>query len=178
MRFVATPLAGAFVLELDRIDDERGSFGRTYCAKEFAEHGLDPTIAQCSLSTNTARGTLRGMHYQIGPHEEAKTVRVVSGAIFDVMVDLRAESATHGQWFGTELSAENGRALHIPAGFAHGFITLADNSVLHYQISKSYAPESSRGFRWDDPTVAIAWPIAPTVMSTRDRELPYLAARA
>lgn len=176
MKFVATPLAGAYVLELERHDDDRGSFARTYCARELAEHGLDTRIAQCSLSWNTARGTLRGLHYQDAPHEESKTVRVVAGAIFDVMVDLRAGSLTRGQWFGTELSAANGRALHIPAGFAHGFLTLEDQSVLHYQISDFYVPDAGRGIRWDDPTLAIAWPFAPTCISDRDRALPLLAS--
>jgi len=175
MKFVATPLAGAFVLEVDRHDDDRGGFARIYCAREFTEHGLDARIAQSSLSWNTARGTLRGLHYQVAPHAESKTVRVVAGAIFDVMVDLREESPTRGQWFSTELSAANGRALHIPAGFAHGFLTLADDSVVHYQISDFYVPDAGRGIRWNDPQIAIAWPFAPTCISDRDRELPYMA---
>lgn len=175
MKFVATPLPGAFVLEVERHEDSRGSFARTYCAREFAEHGLDSRIAQSSLSWNTAKGTLRGLHYQNAPHEESKTVRVVAGAIFDVMVDLRASSPTRGQWFGAELSAANGRALHIPAGFAHGFLTLEDQSVLHYQISDFYVPNASRGLRWDDPTLAIKWPFTPTIISDRDRDLPLWA---
>ncbi|MBA3454735.1 MAG: dTDP-4-dehydrorhamnose 3,5-epimerase [Deltaproteobacteria bacterium] len=174
MKFIPVPLAGAFVLEVERHDDERGGFGRTYCARELAAQGLDPRIAQCSMSWNTSRGTLRGMHYQASPHEEAKTVRVVAGAIFDVMVDLRPGSPTRGQWFGAELSASNHRALYIPAGFAHGFLTMSDQSVVHYQISDFYVPEASRGFRWDDPSVAIAWPFPPTCISDRDRALPGL----
>lgn len=176
MKFLATPLAGAFVLEVDRHEDDRGGFARIYCAREFAEHGLDARISQSSLSWNTARGTLRGLHYQTAPHRESKTVRVVAGAIFDVMVDLRTESSTRGQWFGTELSAANARALHIPAGFAHGFLTLEDDSVVHYQISDFYVPDAGRGIRWDDPSLAISWPFPPTCISDRDRALPFLAA--
>jgi dTDP-4-dehydrorhamnose 3,5-epimerase len=175
MRFVATALAGMYVIELERHHDERGGFAREYDAHEFEAHGLDPRIAQSSLSWNTARGTLRGLHYQAAPHLEAKTVRVVAGAIFDVAVDVRAGSPTFGKWVGEELSAANGRALHIPAGYAHGFLTLADATVVQYQMSVAYRPEADRGVRWDDPALAIAWPFAPTCMSARDRALPLLA---
>lgn len=174
MRFTPTELPGAIVIDLDRHDDERGGFARTYCAREFAEHGIDPTIAQSSLSWNNVRGTLRGMHYQTAPHQEAKTVRVVSGAIFDVLVDVRPGSATFGSWFGVELSAENGRALHIPAGCAHGFLTLQDASVVHYSISAFYEPSAGKGFRWNDPSVGIAWPFEPILINDRDRNLPVL----
>jgi dTDP-4-dehydrorhamnose 3,5-epimerase len=174
MQFVPTPLAGAFVLELEPSRDDRGGFARTFCQRELTEHGLDARVSQCSVSWNTARGTLRGMHYQRPPHDEAKTVRVTAGAVFDVMVDLRADSSTYANWFGTELSADNGRAVFIPAGFAHGFITLCDASVVYYMITTPYEPEASAGIRWDDPTLAIAWPLAPLVISERDRGLPYL----
>ena len=172
MKFTATPLGDAYLIDLERHTDERGAFARTFCVNEFAEHKLDPTIAQCSMSSNTRRGTLRGMHYQLAPHEEAKTVRVIAGAIFDVIVDIRPESATRGKWFGTELSAASGRALYIPKGFAHGFLTLTDDAVVHYQISELYAPDSARGFRYDDPEIGIAWPFPPVVISERDRNLP------
>jgi len=172
MKLVATDIPGAFVIELERVDDERGSFARIYDERALAERGLDARIAQSSLSWNTARGTLRGLHYQEAPHAEAKTVRVVRGAIFDVAVDLRAGSPTRGTWVGFELSADNGRALHMPAGCAHGFVTLADATLVLYNISVPYVPAANRGVRWDDPKLAIAWPIAPTVISARDRELP------
>ena len=172
MKVTATPLAGAFVIDLERIEDERGGFARTFCARELAAHGIETTIVQSSLSWNTRRGTLRGMHYQRSPHEEAKTVRVVAGSIFDVVVDLREGSPTRGRWFGVELSAANGNALHIPKGCAHGFLTLEDRSVLHYEISAYYEPTASSGFRYDDPEIAIAWPFAPIVISERDRQLP------
>jgi dTDP-4-dehydrorhamnose 3,5-epimerase len=172
MRFAPTALAGAYIIELDRNDDERGGFARVYCSREFADRGLDARLAQSSMSWNTKRGTLRGLHYQIAPHEEAKTVRVVAGAIFDVAVDLRAGSPTRGRWISVELSADNQRALHVPAGCAHGFLTLADSSTVYYDISVPYEPDATRGIRWDDPALAIAWPFAPIVISARDRELP------
>jgi dTDP-4-dehydrorhamnose 3,5-epimerase len=172
MRFVSTALAGTYVLELERHDDERGGFARISCAREFAEHDLDARTAQSSLSWNTVRGTLRGLHYQAEPHAEAKTVRAIAGAIFDVAVDLRAGSSTYGRWVGVELSETNGRALYIPVGCAHGFLTLADESVVLYQISVPYEPGASRGIRWNDPTIQIQWPFTPTCISARDRELP------
>jgi dTDP-4-dehydrorhamnose 3,5-epimerase len=172
MKFTPTPLADAYLIDLERHTDERGTFARTYCVREFAEHDLDPTIAQCSMSWNVRRGTLRGMHYQAAPNEEAKTVRVVAGAIFDVIVDIRPSSPTSGKWFGTEVSAASGRAIYVPKGFAHGFLTLTDETVVHYQISEPYAPDYARGFRYDDPDVGIAWPFSPVVISERDRNLP------
>jgi dTDP-4-dehydrorhamnose 3,5-epimerase len=174
MKFLPTPLAGVFVIELERFEDDRGAFARIYDPSELEHRGLDPRIAQCSLSWNHARGTLRGMHYQIAPHEEAKTVRAVAGAIFDVAVDLRGDSPTRGKWFGIELTAANFRALHIPAGLAHGFLTLEDASVVHYQISTPYVPDAHRGIRWDDPAVAIDWPFQPVLVNERDRSFPLL----
>jgi dTDP-4-dehydrorhamnose 3,5-epimerase len=170
MLFLPQPLFGAYILDIERIEDERGFFGRTFCAREFAQHGLEPPLAQCSLSFNRARGTLRGMHYQAAPHAEIKLIRCTMGAIHDVIVDLRPASPTYKEWLAVELSAENRRMLYVPEGFAHGFITLADNSEVSYQISPSYQPESARGVRWDDPAFAIRWPFAPTVMSARDRQ--------
>lgn len=172
MIFLATPLVGGFVIEPEWSVDDRGAFGRIYCAREFSARGIDPRVAQASSSRNTEKGTLRGMHFQRAPFEEAKTVRVTTGAIFDVMVDLRTESQTYKQWFGVELSATNGRALHVPAGFAHGFLTLEPNSVVEYMISVEYEASASSGFRWDDPSIGIEWPHQPARMSERDRSLP------
>ncbi|MGC2857246.1 dTDP-4-dehydrorhamnose 3,5-epimerase [Novispirillum sp. DQ9] len=169
-----TPLAGAFVLDIEPLADDRGFFARTFCAAELAAHGMNVAVAQCSVSVNTRKGTLRGMHFQAAPHEEDKLVRCTAGAIFDVLVDARAGSATFGQWFGAELSAANRRALYIPKGFAHGFLTLADATEVLYQISVPFAPGFGRGFRWDDPEVGIRWPSAPAVISDRDATYPTL----
>lgn len=169
-----TPLAGAFVLDIEPLADDRGFFARTFCAADLAAHGMNAAVAQCSVSVNTRKGTLRGMHFQAAPHEEDKLVRCTAGAIFDVLVDARAGSATFGQWFGAELSAANRRALYIPKGFAHGFLTLADDTEVLYQISVPFAPGFGRGFRWDDPAVGIRWPSAPAVISDRDATYPTL----
>lgn len=169
MNFAPTPLAGAFVVELQRLEDDRGFFARTFCAEEFRAHGLDPVVSQCSVSFNRRRGTLRGMHFQAAPHEEAKLVRCVQGAIWDVIVDLRPGSPTRLKWFGTELSAGNRRALYIPQGFAHGFQTLRDDSEVLYMMNVPFHPASARGLPWNDPAFGIEWPIADPVMSDRDR---------
>lgn len=174
MIFEPTPLEGAFVLNAERHEDERGFFARRFCARAFAERGLEPTLVQGSVSFNTRSGTLRGLHYQASPCEEAKTVYCLSGAIWDVIVDLRPDSATRYRWFAVELRAETGRGLHIPRGFAHGFITLEEGSTVEYLISSDYVPEAARGIRWDDPTLAIAWPRPPAVISARDRALAPL----
>ena len=176
MIFRPSPLAGVFVVALERHEDERGSFARTYDREAFLAHGLDPTIAQCSLSSNRRRGTLRGLHWQGVPHAEHKLVRATRGAVWDVVVDLRPGSATRGRHFAAELSAAGGDAMFVPAGCAHGFLTLEDESELHYQISAPYSPAHARGVRWDDPELAIPWPFAPVVISERDRTLPSWAA--
>ena len=176
MKFLPTPLAGAYLIELEQLDDERGFFARSFCQNEFKAHGLDPVVAQCNVSFNRKRGTLRGLHYQAAPHAEAKLVRCTRGAVWDVIVDLRKGSLTVRQWHAAELTADNRRALYIPAGFAHGFQTLADDSEVLYQMSEFYHPESARGVRWDDPTLAIRWPLKEPVMSPRDREFPALDA--
>lgn len=168
MRFVETPLIGAFVIEPEPVDDERGFFLRTFCRREFAERGLIPDLVQCSVSFNRKRGTLRGMHYQAPPHEETKLVRCTSGAIYDVIVDLRTNSSSKLRWFAIELTAANHQMLYVPAGLAHGFLTLADDSEVFYQMSEYFNPESSRGVRWDDPALGIKWPAAPTTISDRD----------
>jgi dTDP-4-dehydrorhamnose 3,5-epimerase len=175
MIFRETKLAGVFVIDAEPIADERGAFARTFCAREFAAHGLETAIAQCSASFNAKKGTLRGLHFQAPPHSEAKLVRVTAGAIYDVAIDLRADSPTYGQWTAAELTAENRRMLYIPKGCAHGFQTLMDASELFYQIAEFYEPASARGLRWDDADLAIAWPdkSAP-ILSERDRAFPRL----
>ncbi len=179
MRLVATPLAGAFVLELERREDERGHFARTFDAELFAEHGLDARVAQCNLSVNERAGTLRGLHFQVAPHAEAKLVRVVRGAAWDAIVDLRPGSDTFCGWFGIELTAGNDRALFVPAGFAHGFQTLADDTEMLYQMSTPFVPGSGGGVRWDDLAFGVDWPAAPSggrVMSARDAGYPDFVA--
>jgi dTDP-4-dehydrorhamnose 3,5-epimerase len=172
MKFVETQLPGAFVIEPESAGDGRGFFARTFCAHEFAERGLNPSIAQCSVSFNHRRGTLRGMHYQSAPFEEAKLVRCTAGAIHDVILDLRPFSPSFRNWIAVELSAANRRTVYIPAGLAHGFQTLEDASEVFYQISKPYAPEHACGVRWDDPAFAIRWPLCQPILSERDRSYP------
>ena len=174
MIFKETPLAGAFVLEAERIEDERGFFARSYSRGEFEAHGLDPEIAQCSISFNHRRGTLRGLHFQTAPFEEVKLVRCTRGSIWDVIVDVRPGSPTRGRHFAVVLSAEARNALYIPKGMAHGFITLEDAAEVFYQISAPYSAGHARGYRWDDPTFAIPWPEPATVISDRDRSLPLV----
>ncbi len=151
MRFQSTTLPGVFILELELRADERGFFARTWCQAEFEAHGLNPRLAQCSVSFNRKKGTLRGMHFQAAPHEECKVVRCTRGAIYDVVIDLRPDSPTRHQWMAAELTAENRRAFYIPEGFAHGFQTLVDDTEVFYQISEFYHPELARGVRWNDP---------------------------
>lgn len=172
MRFTPTPLDGAFLIELEPHCDARGFFARTWCQREFEEHGLEARLVQCSMSHNLNRGTLRGMHYQVKPHEEAKLVRCTAGAIHDVIVDVRAESRTYLQHIAVELSAANRRALYIPRGFAHGFQTLSDDCEVFYQMSEYFAPEAARGFRWNDPLFGIEWPIIDPIIIDRDNSYP------
>lgn len=171
-----TPLADACVIELEKLADDRGFFGRTYCPREFAQHGIEMRVVQCNVSFNARRGTLRGMHFQIAPKAEPKLVRCTRGAIFDVIVDLRLESPTHRRWFGVELSATNHRQLFIPIGLAHGFVTLADDSEVFYQMGEFFSPDHARGVRWNDPAFNIAWPIEPTVISSKDQSYPDYVA--
>jgi dTDP-4-dehydrorhamnose 3,5-epimerase len=175
MKFIKTPLDGAYLIELEPIADERGFFARSWCREEFLSHGLNPNLAQCSISFNKKKGILRGMHYQEEPYQEAKLVRCCSGAIYDVILDLRPTSPSHRKWFSAELTATNRTMIYLPKGFAHGFQTLADNCELFYQISESYKPECTRGVRWNDPTFAIEWPSADRIMSDRDRSFPDYA---
>jgi len=174
VKFLTTELDGLVLIELERLEDERGFFARTFCVREFEEQGLKPEVAQCSVSHNKVRGTLRGMHFQADPHAECRLVRCTAGAIYDVAVDLRRGSKTFLKWVAVELSAENCRSLYVPEGFAHGFQTLVDGSEVHYQMSVPYHAPSARGVRWDDPLLAIDWPLEPTVISARDRQYPDL----
>ena len=167
-----SPLAGAVVLDLEPRHDSRGLFARTWCVREAAAAGLNPRLAQASVSYNKRRGTLRGMHYQEAPHEEAKLVRCTRGSIYDVVIDLRSGSITFGRYFSITLSAENRRMLYVPEGFAHGFQTLEDETEVSYQISEFYVPSAARGVRWDDPAFGIEWPLAEPILNERDRSFP------
>lgn len=173
MIFTETPLPGVFVVALEAIEDERGSFARTFSAEDFAAQGLDPAVVQCSVSFNLRAGTLRGMHYQEAPHAESKLVRCSRGAIFDVAVDLRPESPTYCGWFGIELTPDNGRMLYIAEGLAHGFQTLADATEVQYQISREYVPSAAGGVRWDDPAFGIEWPRAQPGLTISERDRTY-----
>src|ERR1041385_102965 len=170
--FTPLPLSGAYLVELEPRADERGFFARSFCEREFAANGLPVRFPQDNISRNHRAGTLRGMHFQVAPHREAKLVRVGRGAIHDVIVDLRPTSPTHLEWLGVELSAENGRALFVPEGFAHGFITLADETDVHYQMTEFYRPDGARALRWNDPRIGIRWPGEPFVIAARDAEYP------
>ena len=168
MKFTETQLKGAYIIEPELIRDERGFFARSWCQKEFIEQGLNPNLVQCNISFNLKKGTLRGMHYQTKPYEEAKLVRCTMGAIHDVIIDLRPESPTFKQWVAVELTAENRKMLYIPEGMAHGFQTLVDNTEVFYQMSEFYHSESSTGLRWDNPVFEIEWPIEVKIISDKD----------
>lgn len=168
MRFISTKFDTAWLIEPDRHEDERGFFARTWCQREFEEHGLNPDLVQCSVSFNNAQGTLRGMHFQAAPHEEAKLVRCTQGSIFDVIVDVRSKSPTFGEWQSFELSSKNHRSLYIPDGFAHGFQTLEPDSEVVYQISEYFEPTSARTFHHSDSAVGIAWPLPVAAISAKD----------
>jgi dTDP-4-dehydrorhamnose 3,5-epimerase len=170
--FTETALSGAYVIDLEPLADERGFFARIWCAREFAARGLESRLVQCSISVNTCRGTVRGMHYQSAPHAEVKLVRCTRGAVFDAIIDLRPDSPTFGRHVAVELTAENRRMLYIPAGVAHGFQTLADGTEVYYQMSEFYAPETARGVRWNDPAFGIQWPITDPIILDRDRAYP------
>ena len=174
MNFTETQLAGLWLVEPERNADERGFFARTWCRREFEARGLEPSLAQCNVSYNEHRGTLRGLHFQRAPHAESKLVRCTSGAIFDVVVDLSPRSPTFLQWQAFELTARNYRMLYIPAGMAHGFLTLADASEVFYQMSAIHVPAAAGGLRWNDPALAIAWPDEVRVISDRDAHYPLV----
>ncbi len=172
MIFQDTKLRGVREVNLEPTPDERGFFARTWCKKEFEESGLNSRLVQCSVSFNTRKGTLRGMHFQVSPHAEAKLVRCIKGAIYDVVIDLRPESRTYREWIAVLLTADKRNMVYIPEGCAHGFLTLADESEVFYQMSEFYSPDSARGVRWDDPAFQIIWPDAVEVISERDRTYP------
>jgi dTDP-4-dehydrorhamnose 3,5-epimerase len=176
MRFETTAIAGVTLVELEPRGDDRGFFARLFCAREFEGAGLDPRVLQINDSTSRYRGTLRGLHYQVRPAEETKLVRCIRGALYDVVLDLRPESATYGQYWSGELTAENRRMVFVPRGCAHGFLTLADDTEAMYLVSQPYSPTHERGIRWDDPTFHIEWPFEPLVISDKDRRHPLMAA--
>jgi dTDP-4-dehydrorhamnose 3,5-epimerase len=178
MRFIDTTLEGAYTIEMNRIGDERGFFARSFCEEEFLAHGLPGVMPQCSVSFNRRRGTLRGMHYQAEPHAEEKLIRCTAGAAFDVIVDLRPGSRTYRGWFGTELTARNRTSLYVPKGFAHGFLTLSDDTEILYMMSVPYVAGYDRGVRWNDPAFAVEWPLVPTVISGRDAAYPLVEPKA
>ena len=177
MIFTEAPLKGAFLVDLERRGDDRGFFARAFCADEFAEHGIDMQIRQANMSLSADKGTLRGLHFQRAPAEEAKFMRCVAGSFYDVIVDNRPESPTYLQHFGAELSAANGRAMYVPKGFAHGFLTLEPDTVASYLVDEVYTPGVEGGFRYDDPALGIHWPVEITEISEKDTSWPLLETR-
>ena len=171
MLFKKAKLKGAFIVELEPIEDERGFFARSFCKKEFEKQGLNPNIAQCNVSYNKKKGTLRGMHYQVAPHEEAKMVSCTIGTIYDVIIDLRPDSPTYCKWMAVELNANDHKMFYIPEGFAHGFQTIEDNTTVFYQMTEFYHPKSAKGIRWNDSAFQINWPIIKEdiIISEKDR---------
>lgn len=172
MKFTETPLKGAFVIELEKREDERGFFARTFCQQEFAPYNLKSNIKQANASRSVKKGTLRGMHYQLPPHAETKLVSCARGALYDVTIDLRPDSPTYKQWFGIELTQDNGKMLYVPERFAHGFLTLTDNTEAMYLVTEFYTPEAERGIRYNDPQFAIDWPISVESVSEKDAAHP------
>ena len=172
MKFQAVPLTGAYVIELEPHEDHRGFFARAFCQAEFEEQGLPTEIKQSNLSCNRCKGTLRGLHYQVQPHYEAKLIRVIRGAVFDVIVDVRPDSHTCCQWFGVKLQAEEHKALFVPGGVAHGFLTLADETLIYYEMFENYHPESARGVRYNDSAFEIRWPDEIKIISEKDQHWP------
>jgi dTDP-4-dehydrorhamnose 3,5-epimerase len=175
MKFTETKLKGAFIIDINKLEDDRGFFGRSFCQREFENFGLNTNVVQTNVSYNKKKGTLRGLHVQLPPHGETKLVRCTRGALYDVIVDLRKESPTFKQWIGVELTADNYRLLYVPEGFAHSFITLEDNTEAVYQVTEFYTPIAERGYRWDDPAFNIQWPISPVVISEKDRNHPLFS---
>jgi dTDP-4-dehydrorhamnose 3,5-epimerase len=175
MIFTKTTLDGAYLIDVQRLEDERGFFARGWCADVFREHGLNGNVTQLNVGFSRRAGTLRGLHFQHSPHAEVKIVRCTRGAMYDVIVDLRADSATFGRWFGVELTAENGRTLYVPEGCAQGYQTLLDDTEMYYLTSKPYAPGAAQGVRFDDPAFGIEWPLPVQVISQADRSWPYFA---
>lgn len=174
MLFTETELKGAYIIDVRKIEDERGFFGRSFCQREFELHGLNVNVAQVNLSHNKKKGTLRGMHMQLAPFSETKLVRCIRGAIYDVIIDMRTDSETYKRWYGIELSADEYRMLYVPEGFAHGYIALEDDTDVMYQVSQFYQPGAERGYRWDDPAFNIVWPIEPLVISEKDKQHQFI----
>jgi len=173
--FTKAELEGAFIIEIEKLEDARGFFARAWCQKEFEAHGLNPRFVQANISYSKMRGTLRGMHYQEAPYAEAKLVRCIRGAIYDVIIDLRQGSPSYGRWMGLQLTANSYRMLYVPEGFAHGFQTLEDDTEVFYQVSQFYSPQYERGVRYDDPSFAIKWPLEVRVISEKDKSWPDFA---
>jgi dTDP-4-dehydrorhamnose 3,5-epimerase len=176
MEFVDTPLKGAYLIRLKKIEDERGYFARSWCCEEFKQHGLKSQMTQMNVGFSPRAGTIRGLHYQLPPHAEAKFVRCTRGSIYDVIVDLRQGSPTIGTWFGHELTPDNGLMIYAPEGFAHGYQTLQDNSEMYYLTSTQFAPAAARGVRFDDPAFGIQWPVPVSLVSKTDREWPAFSS--
>ncbi len=172
MKFTELSISGAFIIDMEPIQDHRGYFSRVFCQREFRNGGLSDKISQCSVAYNLVEGTLRGLHYQLPPKQEIKVIRCIQGAVYDVIVDLRQSSPTYCQWYGCELTAENGRALYISEGLAHGYITLVKETTLYYQMSQFFDDALNRGVRYDDPAFGIHWPIPPSVISEKDSTYP------
>jgi len=172
MKFKELELPGAYVIDLQKIEDQRGFFARAFCRNEFEQNGLNATLVQCNISYNPVEATLRGMHYQAPPYGEVKSVRCTAGAIYDVIVDVRRHSHTYCKWIGIELTASNRRMLYVPEGFAHGYLTLTSETEVFYQVSECYRPEAERGARWDDPAFRIEWPMKPKMLSLKDAAHP------
>lgn len=170
MIFTETKLTGAYIIEPERLEDERGFFARSWCRQEFEARGLNPRLVQCNISFNRKKGTLRGMHYQADPYPEAKLVRCTRGAIYDVIIDLRLNSTTFKQWVAVDLTDDNRQMLYVPENFAHGFVTLTDNTEVFYQMSEFYHPECAAGVRWDDPALRIEWPVPVKIASEKDQK--------
>lgn len=172
MIFEETALKGAFVIEIKKLEDERGFFGRTFCQDEFRAHGLETKVSQANMSLNKLKGTFRGMHYQVSPYQETKLVQCTSGALYDIIIDLRESSPTFGKWVGVELTSNNNKMLYVPKDFAHGFITLKSNTTVSYLVSEFYTPNSERGIKWDDPQFGIKLPIPISLISEKDNSHP------
>jgi dTDP-4-dehydrorhamnose 3,5-epimerase len=175
--FSETALSGAYIIEPEKINDQRGSFARVWCRRELEQHGLKGDLAQSNIGFSYRKGTLRGLHFQRAPHREVKIVRCTRGSMFDVIVDLRPESPTYQRWFGVELNDENRRMIYVPEGFAQGYMTLADNTEMNYHTSEFYSAEAASGVRYDDPVIGIRWPLAVTVISEQDRNWPLIGQR-
>lgn len=178
MKFIQTPLNGSFLIEIEEIKDERGFFARTWNKQIFEKHGLNTNLEQCNVSYNKKKGTLRGMHFQISPYQEVKIVRCTKGRIFDVIIDLRSKSPTYKKWTSFELTEKNHKLIYVPEGFAHGLMTLEDDTEIFYQVSQKYMPEFERIIKWNDPTFNISWPMSPKVISEKDKSAKFFTDKS